>query len=140
MVEKHGAVVRSCFQILNFQNLVACLSLHSEDDTRVFACRRLNLIDIEFLQHLLTRGGLLTLSHIGREAAYKLFQFFALLLGFGFLVLSLTQGQLRALVPERIVSGEEGHLAEVYIYGVSADGIEEVSVVGNHEDGAVVVL
>ena len=65
VVEEHGAIVADGFQSFHFEDLVAGLSVHLEDDARVLACGRLDFLDVEFLEHLLAAGGLLALCHIG---------------------------------------------------------------------------
>ena len=132
-VEEHGAIVGHGLQVVHLQNLVARLAIHLEDNAGVLTRRRLNLFHVEFLEHLLAAGRLAALGHIGREAADKLFQLLLLLLGLLLLVLSLTQGQLRTLVPEGVVTREEGYLAEINIYGVRADLVEEVAVVAHDQ-------
>lgn len=135
VVEEHGTIFGDGLEVADFQDLVAGLALHLEDDAGVFTRRGFDLLHVEFLKHLLSAGGLLALGHVGGEAADKLFQFLTLLLGFLTLVLGLAQGELRRLVPEGVVAGEEGHLAKVDIDGVGAHLIEEVAVVADHEHG-----
>ena len=77
---------------------------------------------------------MLRLCHIGRETADEFFQLLALFLGFHALVLSLTQGKLRRLIPERVVTGEDGDLAEVDVDGLRGNSIEEVTVVADDEN------
>ena len=133
VVEQHRAIGIDGFQAFHLKNLVARLAFHGEDDAGILTARRANLLHVELLEHLLARCGLLRLGHIGREAAYELLQLLAAFFSFQALVLSLTQGELRRLVPERIVSGEDRHLAEVDVYRLCRDSIEEVAVVTHHE-------
>ena len=134
IVEQYRSVGIYSLQSFHFENLVARLALHLEDDAGVLAARRAYFLDVELLEHLLARGGLLRLGHIGREAAYELLQLLAFLLSLHALVLSLAQGQLTGLVPEGVVTREYGHLAKVDVHGLCRDGIEEVTVVAHHED------
>ena len=133
IVEEHRAVRVNGFQSLNLEYLVARLAFHLEDDARIFPRRRAYLLYVKLLRHFLAACRLLALCHVGREAAYELFKFLALLFGFLTLVLRLTQGKLRAFVPERVVAGEHRDLSEVDIYGLRAHGIEEVAVVAYNE-------
>ena len=135
LVEEHGTVVGHGFEILYLENLVAGLAIHLENDAGIATRRRLDFFDIELFEHLLARSGLTALGHIGREAADEFFQFLLLFLGLLALVLRLAQGELRRLVPERIVTREEGHFAEVDVDGVGANLVEEVTVVRNDEHG-----
>ena len=134
VVEEYCSVLIASLQALNLQNLVARFTVHLEDDAWVLTARWADFLNIQLLQHLLAGCGLLTLSHIGRESADELLQLLLLLLGLHLLVLSLTESQLRTLVPERVVTGKHSYLAKVNIHGLSADSIEEVTVVGNHEN------
>ena len=94
IVEQYGSVSIDSLQAFYLQNLCARLALHREDDARILTCRRCDFLDVQLLQHLLTRCGLLRLCHIGRETADELLQLLALLVGLHLLVLSLTQSQL----------------------------------------------
>ena len=133
VVEQYGSVLHSGFQALHFQNLIAWLAVHLEDDARIFSGRRSDFFHIQFLQHLLTAGSLLTLCHIGRESADELLQLLPLLLSLGLLVLSLTQRQLATLVPEAVVAGKHCHLAKIDIYGVGTNAVQEVTVMADHQ-------
>ena len=133
VIEEHCTVCVYRFQTIHFENLISRFAIHLENDARIFATRRTNLLYIQFLQHLLSTCSLLTLSHIGRETADKLFQFLTLLFGFLTLILCLTQCQLRTLVPERIVTCKDTHFTKVDIYGLGAHGIKEVTVVTDHK-------
>ena len=135
IVKQHGAVFGCGLEILHLQNLVSGLSFHLEDDAGIFACAGTDFFHVEFLKHLLAAGGLLAFCHIGRESADKFLQFLSLFLGFGLLVLGLTQGQLATLIPEAVVSGKHGYLSEVDVYGVGADTVQEVAVVAHHQHG-----
>ena len=97
----------------------------------------MDVLDVEFLEHLLAAGRLLALGHIGTEATDKLLEFLTLLLGLGLLVLCLAEGKLRTLVPETIVAGKDVHLAEVDIHGVGANRIKEVTIVAHHQYGVL---
>ena len=70
---------------------------------------------------------------VGAEAADELEQLLAFVLGLLVGLLLLTQGELRALVPERIVAGEELHAVIVYVECMSAHGVKEVTVVRHNE-------
>ena len=94
ILEEHCAVVLDGCESFDLEYLIACLTFHLEDDAWVLACRRQNLVDIELFEHLLARGGLLALGGVGREPAYELFEFLALLIGLGLLVLCLLEGEL----------------------------------------------
>ena len=139
VVEEHRSVLVDGFQSLDLKNLVARLALHLEDDARIFAARRLDFLHVELLQHLLSAGCLAALGHVGGESAYELLKLLLLLLGLYLLVLRLAKGELRALVPEAVVAGEHGHLAEVDVDGLCGHGVEEVTVVAYHEHGLVLV-
>ena len=102
-VEEHGAIVGHGLQVVHLQNLVARLTIHLEDNAGVLTRRRLNLFHVEFLEHLLAARGLAALCHVGREAADKFFQLLLLFFGLLTLVLRLAQGELRGLIPERVV-------------------------------------
>ena len=134
ILEEHLAVDRSR-EAVHLEDLVARLALGSEDDAGVAARRRLDLLHIEFLEHLFARGGLLRLGHIGAESLDEFEQLLALLLGLLVLLLLLTQSQLRRFVPEAVVAGEELHLVVVDIEGMGAHRVEEVAVVAHHEHG-----
>ena len=134
IVEENCSVLIASLQAFNLQNLVTWFTIHLEDDSRILTARRTNLLNVQLLQHLLAGCGLLTLSYIGRESADELLQLLLLLLSLHLLVLSLTESQLRTLVPERVVTGKHGYLTEVDIHGLGADSIEEVTVVRNHEN------
>ena len=133
VVEQHRSVGIDRLQTLDFENLIARLALHREDDARILAARRTNFLDIKFFEHLFTRCSLFRLRYIGRETTNELFQFLALLLRLLTLVLRLTKGQLRRLIPERIVAREHRHLAKVDIDRLRRNGIEEVAVVAHDE-------
>ena len=135
VVEEHRSVLGHGLEVLDFENLVAGLALHLEDDAGIAAGGRLDFLHIELFEHLLARGGLAAFGHIGREATDELFQFLLLLFGLLTLVLCLTQSELRRLIPEGVVAGEHRHLTEVDVDGVGANLVEEVAVVAHHEDG-----
>ena len=139
MVEEHRSVLIDGFQVLYLKNLVARLALHLEDDAGILAAGGLDLLDVELLKHLLAARRLTALGHIGRETADELLQLFLLLLSLHLLVLCLTEGKLRALIPEAVVAGEDGDFAEVDIDGLRRYGIEEVTVVAHHEHGLVLI-
>ena len=79
-------------------------------------------------------GGLLGLGGVRGEAADERLQFFNLFFGAAVLVLSLLLGQLASCVPEFVVTAVDVNLAVVYIAGVRADRVEEVTVVAHHDD------
>ena len=133
VVKEYRSIGVYRLQSFNFQDLIAWFSIHLEDNSRIFSTRRTNFLHIQSLQHLLARGGLLTFCHIGREPSDKLFQLLALLFSFHLLILSLTQCQLRTLIPERIVAREYRYFTKIDINGLCADGIQEVTVVANHQ-------
>ena len=54
IVEKHSSISIDSFEVLHFKYLVAWLTIHSEDDSRILTCGRCNLFDIKFLKHLLS--------------------------------------------------------------------------------------
>ena len=135
LVEEHGAVVGHGFEVLHFENLVAGFAIHLEDDARITARRGLDFLYVELLEHLFARSGLTALCHVGREAADEFLQLLLLFLGLLALVLRLAESELRRFVPERIVTREESHFAEVDVDSVGANLVEEVAVVRNNEHG-----
>ena len=71
----------------------------------------------------------------GDELLQLLDLFFFLLVGF----LHLTDHQLAGLVPEVIVSGVKLDLAVVDVSDVGADLVQEITVMGNDDDGILEV-
>ena len=139
IVKENGTVCIDSFQILYFEDLVTGVTIHLEDDARILAAGWTDLLYIEFFQHLLTRCGLLALCHIGREAADELFQLLLLFFSLHALVLSLTQSELGAFVPETVVTGKDRYFTEVDVDGLCAHGVKEVTVVADNEHRLVLV-
>ena len=135
ILEEHHAFIGGLGEAGHFEYLVTGFALGREDDARVFAGRRTDLFDVEFLEHLLAAGGLLALCHVGAESADELFELALLLFCLGFLVLLLTEGELAGFVPEAVVTGKEVDLAVVDVDGMGTHGVEEVTVVAHHEHG-----
>ena len=134
LVEEHCAIVGYSFKVLHFQDLVTRFAFHLEDNTWIATGRRLNFFHIELFEHLLTRSRLLTLRHVSRESANKLFQLLTFFLCFLTLVLCLAECQLRRFVPEGIVTREECNFTEVNVHRVGTNLVKEVAVVAHHKD------
>ena len=94
VIEEHCSIVADCFKSFHFKDLVTWFAVHLEDDARILAGRRFDFLDVELFEHLLAACGLFTLSHVSREATYKLFKFLLLFFCLCLLVLSQTEGKL----------------------------------------------
>ena len=127
-------------EVGNFQNLVARFTaLVVKHDGRVFPVRRLDVFKIDFVECLFTTGGLLRFGGIGAKATDEVLEFLDLVLQLFVLIGALLECQLARLVPERVVTGVDVHLTEIYVYHMRTHCIEEVTVVRNH-NGRILVI
>ena len=119
---------------VDLQDDVAHLARRLEADVGEAPARGHEVVDLELFQDLLPRRGLPALGDVRREALDELLQVLHLLLPPLPLVLLLLREDAVDAVPEVVVARVHAHLAEVDVAGVRADRVQEVPVVGDHDD------
>ena len=129
VTEEERTIIGISGKPLDLEDLVPWVTIRGENNPRIAATTGLDFLDIELLEHLLTARSLLTLSHVGTEAADELLELLLLFLSLLILLLLLTQGELAGLIPEAVVTSELLDTTEVNVYRVRADRVEEVTVV-----------
>ena len=113
------------------------LFVHLEADIRVLPARRLDVLDLDFLDLPGAAGGLPGLGFVGRKAAHEILQLGHFLLGLGVVLHQLRPrlggGKHIIVVVARI--NLDGVVVE--IRHVRAHAVEKMAVVGNDDHGAV---
>jgi hypothetical protein len=111
-----------------------------EADVGVLPRTRLEVLDLDLVDHLHAAGGLARLRLVGREAAHEFLQFGHLVLGLGvgagLAFLDLGRGQHVVIV----VAGVDLDGAEIEVGHVGADLVQEVAVVRDDDDGGVALV
>ena len=134
-VVQHLHAVDGLGDALYGQHLVADLAVRTEIDVRIFAAGGTQLLQLDFFQGLFPGGRLAGLGSVGGETGDEFLQLLDLLLLLLVGLLHLPDHQLAGLVPEIIVSGVELNLAIVDVRDLGTDLIQEIAVVGDHNDG-----
>ncbi len=121
-------------EVFHREYFVSDLPVGAEVDVRIFSAGRLDLIQLNLFQGTLSGGSLLGLGSVCGETGDELLQlldlFFLLFVGF----LHLLYQKLTGFKPEIIVAGVELDFAVVDVCGMGADLIQEVTVVGDHDN------
>ncbi len=115
--------------------MIAGIALLIEEDARVASAGGLDVFDVEFFEELFAAGGLLRFGGVGTKPLDERLEFFAFFVGFFVAVGELLGGQLAGFVPEGVVARVELCLGAVDVHDMGTDGIEEVAVVGDDDDG-----
>ena len=120
--------------MLHGQDLVANLAERAEINVRILAAGRTDVVQLNLLKGALTGSGLLGLGSIGGEALDEFLQLLNLLflLAVGFL--HLLDNQLAGLYPEIVISCEQLDFPIVNISYLGADLIQEITVMGYHDN------
>ena len=118
------------------ENVLAHLPVRVEAHPGIAAGRAGNLLHGQLVQELPSGSRLAALGLIGREPGHKLLQFLDLFLISLVLVADQLLDQLRGLIPEIVVAHIHFNLVVIDIDDVGTDGVEEVAVVADHDDGA----
>ena len=121
-------------QPLDGEQLIACLAVGGKGDVRIAACRRLDVVQCDALKQLLARGRLARFRGIGGKALDEGLKLLDLLFLLLVCILCHLERKLTGLIPEVIVAGVEGNLAEVHVTDVGADLIEEVAVMRDDDN------
>ncbi len=121
------------------QDLVSDLPVRAEIDIGILPAGGLDLIQLDLLEGFLSGCGLFGFGSVCRKTGNEFLQLldllFLLLVG----LLALLHQQCAGLKPEVIVSGIKLDLAIVDIGNVGADLIQEITVMGYHDDGILKV-
>ena len=127
--------VNSLGQVLHGQHLVADLPEGAEVNVGILTAGGLDIVKLDLFQGTFSGCGLLGLGGIGGEPLDEFLQLLDLLLLLPIGFLHLLDHQLAGLVPEVVISSVELDFGIVDIGDVGADFIQEVAVVGYHDDG-----
>ena len=122
-------------QTLYGQHFISDLAVRTEIDVGVLPAGGTDLVQLDFLQSLLSGGCLLGLGSVSRETGDKFLQLFDLLFLLLIGLLHLANQQLAGLVPEVVVTGIELNLAVIDVGDMGADLIQEITVMGYYDDG-----
>ena len=121
-------------KVLHGKDFISDFTVGTEINEGVLPGGGLDFVKLNFLQSTLSGGCLLGFGSVRGEAGDELLQlldlFLLLLVG----LLHLTDHQLRGLVPEVVVSGIKSNLAVIDVRDVRAHLVEEITVMGNHDD------
>ena len=125
--------------MLHGQNLVADLAERTEINVRILTAGRTDVVQLNLLKGPLTGSGLLGLGSIGGEALDEFLQLLNLLflLAVGFL--HLFDNQLAGLHPEVVVSCVQLDFPIVNVSYLGTDLIQEITVMGYHDNGVLKV-
>ena len=122
-------------QAFHGQHFISDLAVRTEINVRILPAGGTDLVQLDFLQSLLSGGCLLGLGSVSRETGDKFLQLldllFLLLVG----LLHLANQQLAGFVPEVVVTGIELNLAVIDVGDMGADLIQEITVMGYYDDG-----
>ena len=125
--------------MLHRENLVSDLPVGAEINVGIFSAGGSDLIQLDLLQCTLTGGSLLGFGSVRREAGDEFLQLLDLFLLLLVRLLHLLDEQLAGLVPEVIVTCIKLDLSIVNISGVGTYLVQEVTVMGYHDDGVLKV-
>ena len=139
--QSEGEIVQNFYTVDGFgksfyhQNFISNLSVGTEVNVRIFPAGRAHLIQLDLFQGAFSGGRLFGFGSIGRETGDKFLEFFDLLLFLAVGFFHLLNEQLAGLIPEVVVSGIELDLAIVDICRMGTDLVQEVTVMGYHDNG-----
>ena len=136
---QHLHAVHGLGHVGDEENVLAHFPVGGEAHPGVAAGGGGQLLDGELVQQLAAGSGLLGLGLVGGESGDKLLEFLDLVLVALVLLLDEVLHQLGGLVPEVVVAHVHLDLVVVDVHDVGAHGVEEVTVVADHDDSAVVV-
>src|SRR5699024_8147995 len=96
--------IKTVCQPVDIKQIIADFTFWTESDKRILSGGRLDIIEFNFIKHLLAACCLLRLGSIGAETFNELFELLDLLFFFLVLFLSHLLGKLTGLKPEIIVA------------------------------------
>jgi len=138
-----GNVVEHLFPVNRFgkpfygQHFIADFTIGTEINIRIFSAGGPDFIQLYFFQGTFPGGSLFGLGSIGGETGDEVLQLldflFLFLVGF----LHLLDEQLAGFIPEIVVAGIQLNLAIVNIRDMGADLIQEITVMGYHDNRVV---
>ena len=131
---QHLLAVNGFGNPIHQKHIVADLSVLLKATEGISAAGRLNGIHLQVIQQLLSGGCLLCLGGIRTKALDEVLQLLNLLFHALILILQLTLCHLGIAVPEIIVADKHGNLAIIDIRNICADLIQEMTVMGNHDN------
>ena len=123
----------------HLEDVLARLAVHLESDERITAggCRK--LLDTQLVNQLAAAGRLTGFGLVGGEAADEFLQLLDLLIGTLFLVVHHALHELGGLIPKIVVADIHPNLAVVDVHNMRADIVEEVTVMRDDDDRALVI-
>ena len=126
-------------KIFDHENFISNFTVWTEVDVGIFTAGRTHVIQLDFLKGSLTGGCLLGFGSVGTESGNKFLQFLDLLLFLFVGFLHLLDQQLAGLIPEVIVTCVQLDFAIVDICSLCTNLVQEVTVMGNYDNGIVKV-
>ena len=138
VVEELDAVHRLA-DVCDKEDVLADLAVAGKAHKRIAAGGGGDLLQADLVEQLAAGRRLLALGFVRGEAGDKGLQLGDLFLVALVLVAHQSLDELRRLVPEVVVADIHLDLAVVDVHDVGADRIQEVAVVGDDDDGALVV-
>ena len=121
------------------QDILADLPIRGEAHEGIPAGRSRHFFNAQLVKQLPAGSGLLALGLVGGKPGDEGLQFLDLLGVALVLVFDQALNQLGGLVPEVVVADLHLDFAVVDIHDMGADGIQEVAVVADHDDGSLVI-
>jgi hypothetical protein len=131
---QHGLAVFHLGQAPGGQDVVAGVPVRLEADPREAPARRLEVLDLQLVQHLAPARRLPALRGVRREALDEFLQVLDLVLAAFLEVLELGLEHPAHLEPEVIVARILSNESKIDIAYLGADGVQEVPVVGHYYD------
>ena len=133
-VIQHLLAVDGLGQMFHGQDFVADLPVRAEIDIGVLSAGGLDVVQLNLLQGALSGSGLFGLGGVGGEAGDEFLQLLDLLLFLLVGFLHLLHQQLAGLVPEIVIARVELYLAVIDVRGMGAHLVQEIAVMGDHDD------
>ena len=131
--------VHSLGDTADLQHFLAQFPIHIEADKGIAAAGRREFFHSQVVQQLPAGSRLFGLGLIGGEAGNKGFQFGDFIFNLFVLLFDEPLHHLAGFVPEFVVAHVHFDFGIVNVHDMGADIIEEVAVMGNHDNGTEVL-
>ena len=120
--------------MFNGENFISDFTVRTEINERIFAARRLDIIELDFFERAFSGSGLLGLRCVRGKAGDELLEFFDFFFFFLVGFLHLADHQLGRFIPEIIVAGIERDFPVIDVGNIGADLVQEIPVMRNDND------
>ena len=145
MAEGEGDVVQNLYSIYGFgkifhhQDFISNLAVRAKINVWIFTAGGTHVIQLNFFKGTFTGSCLFGFGGIGTESGDELLQFLDFFFLFLVRFLHLFDEKLTGFKPEIVVSGIKLNFAIVNISRMSADLIQEITVMGYNNNGIIKV-